>query len=50
MIGDSLSNDIFFAQKLGIKSIWYNRKGKTNKTSNIPTLEISSLLELKNIF
>lgn len=50
MIGDSLSNDIFFAQKLGIKSIWYNPKGKTNETSYIPTLEVSSLLELKGIF
>lgn len=50
MIGDSISSDIFFARKLGIKSIWFNRKGKINKTSNIPTMEISSLLELKNIF
>ena len=50
IIGDSLTSDIFFAQKLGIKSIWYNRKGKTNTTSNIPNLEVGSLLELKNIF
>lgn len=49
MIGDSLSSDIFFANKIGIKSIWYNRKGKVNTTDNIPTLEVKSLLELKEI-
>jgi len=49
MIGDSLSSDIFFANKLGIKSIWYNRKGKVNETVNIPTLEVKSLLDLKEI-
>lgn len=50
MIGDSLSSDIFFAKKLGIKSVWYNPKGKENTIDNIPTLEVRSLLELKNIF
>lgn len=50
MIGDSLTNDVAFAGKLGIKSIWYNRDGKLNNTTNIPTLEINSLLELKSIF
>lgn len=50
MIGDSLSSDIQFANALGIKSIWYNRKGLVNTTSYIPTLEVPSLLELKNIF
>ena len=49
MIGDSLASDIFFANKLGIKSIWYNRKGKVNTTDNIPTLEVKSLLGLKEI-
>lgn len=49
MIGDSLSSDIFFANSIGIKSIWYNRKGKVNTTDNIPTLEVKSLLELKEI-
>lgn len=49
MIGDSLSSDIFFANELGIKSIWYNRKGKANQTGNIPTMEVQSLLQLKEI-
>ena len=49
MIGDSLSSDIFFAKKLDIKSVWYNPKGKKNATNNIPTLEVKSLLELKDI-
>lgn len=50
MVGDSLTSDIFFANALGIKSIWYNRKKLPNTTSYIPTLEVSSLLELKKIF
>lgn len=50
MIGDSLSSDIHFANALGIKSIWYNRKRLANTTSYLPTLEVPSLLELKNIF
>lgn len=49
MIGDSLSSDIFFANKLGIRSVWYNPKGKKNTTDNIPTLEVKSLLELKKV-
>lgn len=49
MIGDSLSSDIFFANQLGIKSVWYNRKGKVNETGIIPTVEIKSLLDLKEI-
>lgn len=50
MVGDSLTSDIFFANSLGIKSIWYNRKKLKNTTFHIPTLEVSSLLELKDIF
>lgn len=50
MIGDSLSSDIFFAQKLGIKSVWYNPKEKKNTTNNIPNIEVKSLLELKKFF
>lgn len=49
IIGDSLSSDIFFANQLGIKSVWYNRKGKNNETQNTPTIEVKSLLELKEI-
>lgn len=50
MIGDSLTSDIFFAKALGIKSVWYNPKGKENTTDIIPDLEVQSLLELKNVF
>ena len=49
IIGDSLSSDVFLANQLGIKSIWYNRKGKFNQTENIPTMEVKSLLKLKEI-
>ena len=50
MIGDSLTSDISFAKKLGIKNVWYNPKKKKNTTNIIPDLELESLLELKNIF
>ena len=50
MIGDSLTSDIFFAKMLGIKSVWYNPKGKKNNTEIIPDLEVQSLLELKSVF
>lgn len=49
MIGDSLSSDISFAERLGIKSIWYNQNNKENTTSHVPTMEVHSLLELKNV-
>ena len=47
ILGDSLSNDIAFAQHTGIKSIWFNHKGeKVNDTLYKPTFEVSSLLEV----
>lgn len=49
IIGDSLTSDICFADHAGIKSIWFNRDGKTNETPYEPTFEISSLLEIMDI-
>lgn len=49
IIGDSLKDDIAFANHAGIKSIWYNPEGKKNKTNFKPTLEISSMLEVCKI-
>ena len=50
IIGDSLTSDICFANHAGIKSIWFNRDGKPNDTPYKPTFEISSLLEMMEIF
>ena len=50
MIGDSLKSDIFFAKKLGIKSVWFNPKKKKNDTNIIPDIEVQSLIELKRYF
>lgn len=49
MIGDSLKDDIAFANHAGIKSIWFNPEGKKNETKFKPTLEISSMLEVCRI-
>lgn len=49
IIGDSLKDDIAFANHAGIKSIWYNPECKKNKTSFKPTIETSSVLEVCKI-
>ena len=49
IIGDSLKDDIAFANHAGIKSIWYNPEGKKNQTNFKPTLETSSILEVCRI-
>lgn len=50
IIGDSLENDIAFANHAGIKSIWLNREGKSvNQTPYKPTFEVNSLLEVMKI-
>lgn len=49
MIGDSLADDIAFANKVGIKSIWYNKDGKPNTTPYIPTFEVDSLAKVPKI-
>ena len=49
LIGDSLISDIRFAERLGIRSVWYNPKGKENTTSYKPTYEVDSLTKVKEI-
>lgn len=49
IIGDSLTSDIAFANRNGIKSIWYNRLGKENNTEFKPTMEINDLIEICDI-
>lgn len=49
LIGDSLISDIRFAERLGVRSIWYNPKGKENTTPYKPTYEVDSLTKVKEI-
>lgn len=49
IIGDSPNSDIAFAEHAKIKSIWYNPSKKENKTQYIPTVEVTSLLEVIKI-
>lgn len=49
IIGDSLNDDIAFANHAGIRSIWYNPEGKKNETNFKPTIEICSMLEVCRI-
>lgn len=48
-IGDSLVSDIAFANKAGIKSIWYNKDGKPNTSLYTPTFEVDSLGKVPKI-
>ena len=49
IIGDSLKDDIAFANHAGIRSIWFNPEGKVNETGFKPTSEIASMLEVCRI-
>lgn len=49
LIGDSLISDICFAERLGVRSIWYNPNGKENTTPYKPTYEVNSLTKVKEI-
>ena len=49
LIGDSLISDIRFAERLGVRSIWYNPNGKENTTPYNPTYEVDSLTKVKEI-
>lgn len=49
IIGDSLKDDIAFANHAGIRSIWYNPECKKNETRFKPTLETRSMLEVCQI-
>jgi 2-haloacid dehalogenase len=49
MVGDSLEKDIKGANNANIKSIWYNPKNNENHTEIIPYLQITDLIELKEL-
>ena len=49
IIGDSLENDICFANDAQIRSIWFNPNKVQNKTQYNPTYEIQSLLEIRSL-
>lgn len=49
MIGDSLASDIQGGINYGIDTCWYNPNSKENNRGILPTYEIRSLEELKNI-
>ena len=49
IIGDSLHNDIAFANRNGIDSIWFNPNMEKNNTSWRPTYEIRDLLDVLEI-
>lgn len=49
MVGDKLTTDILGANRTGIKSVWINRHGMTRNDEIIPSYEIKSLHELKDI-
>jgi len=45
MVGDSLVNDIAPARRVGIRTIWVNRKGETAPHNSLPSLEVQELRE-----
>ena len=49
MVGDSLSSDIKGGKNAGIRTVWFNPKGKENKIGAAPDFEIRALRELKEI-
>lgn len=49
MIGDSLKSDIQGGINVGIDTCWYNPSKIINPTDIIPTYEVHSLLDIKNI-
>lgn len=49
MVGDSLTGDILGGRNAGIKTCWFNPKGKTGRADIVPDYEIRSLAELKSI-
>jgi putative hydrolase of the HAD superfamily len=47
--GDSLRNDVYGAQVVGIRTIWVNRHQRRNETDVQPFTEITSLKELPEV-
>lgn len=50
MIGNSLESDLKPAQTMGMKSVWINRAREWHDDAIVPDFEVSSLMELKDIF
>ena len=49
-IGDHLSDDIFGANRAGMRSIWFNHEGQSiNDTDHQPTAEARELIQLPDI-
>ena len=49
IIGDSLTSDMRGGKNAGIKTVWFNRKGKTNDTDMNFDAVTNSLFEIENI-
>ena len=49
IIGDSLTSDILGGLLAGIKTCWYNPKGKAGRADIVPHYEIRALGEIKKI-
>lgn len=49
MVGDSLTSDIRGGLNAGIKTCWFNPKGKAGRADIVPHYEIRSLQELKEL-
>lgn len=49
IIGDSLTSDMRGGKNAGIKTVWFNRKGKTNNTDMVFDAVATSLSEIEDI-
>ena len=49
IIGDSLTSDMLGGKNAGIKTVWFNRKGKTNTTDMTFDSTATSLFEIEDI-
>ncbi|GIP31955.1 haloacid dehalogenase [Paenibacillus sp. J2TS4] len=46
-VGDSWKNDVEGPMRIGMKSIWFNKKGRTQPASPVPVGTIKQISELK---
>ena len=49
VVGDSLTSDIRGGKNAGVRTVWFNPKGKENRSDAVPDFEIRELRELKGI-